>query len=478
MGEQMRELQKLKEVREQLIVQTSLNAIADGIEDKAREISDMREGRTHWRKDVINFLASVMQTAAAGKLTVPDFSQRAGAEQRVMLFVGTHWMVIDKQEYLDFVKACCKKMGLRELELEDPGFMLQVCETFAFRISRSQKHYVPSDQALVNLQNGTLVLSADGMSTLRDHDPNDYLTYCLPYAYDTNAECPKWLAFLDQMLPEKEAQTVLAEYIAYGFTKGLKIEKMLVFFGSGSNGKSVVLDMITALVGRSNISNVSLDSLTNDDVKRTMCEHKMFNVSHESNRDLDPSVLKLLVSGEPVEVRTLYVGSRTMYDYGKLITSFNVLPRAENTHGFHRRFIIMPFNTVIAEKDIDVDLAKKLCEELPGILNWVLAAMPGLMQRRAFTESPVCKEALYKYRLHSDSVLLFFTTCCEFGNVTISGKDIFNLYRGFCANQAVHALGKQNFYERLEKISGVEREEKSRVTNFNIKIVDYESCQY
>lgn len=253
---------------------------------------------------------------------------------------------------------------------------------------------------------------------------------------------------------------------------------MLVLQGRGANGKSVVLDVITSLVGRQNISNVSLDSLTNDDVKRAMIENKVFNISHESNGDLDVSVLKLLVSGEPVDSRVLYVGPRTIYNYAKLITSFNVLPRPENTHGFYRRFCILPFNVTISEEEKDTDLSKKLCEELPGILNWVLSTIPGFIARRNFTRSPLSEEALKKYRLSSDTALLFVTTCCEIGNGTDSGKNLYDSYKRFCINEEVKSLGKQNFFTRLEDVGGVIREMHNNLPHFNLKVVDYESCRY
>lgn len=470
-------LLQAQEEREQLAKTIVLDATKEGVEDKSREINKAADTK-HPDSAVSIIVQSEIVRVAAGMLKVPEYHPRANAEQKVWLFCDTHWKTLDTQEYFDFINDCCKKIGLPEKYLGNFTYMEKIYQGVAFQLSRSDKKYVPSDQARINFKNGTLIIKADGTKEFYVHKPEDNFTYCLPYAYDTTAECPLWHKFLDQMLPENEAQTILAEYIAYGFIKGIRTEKMLVLQGRGANGKSVVLDVITSLVGRQNISNVSLDSLTNDDIKRAMIENRMFNISHESNGDLDVSVLKLLVSGEPVDSRVLYVGPRTIYNYAKLITSFNVLPRPENTHGFYRRFCILPFNVTISEEEKDTDLSKKLCEELPGILNWVLSTIPDFIARRNFTKSPLSEEALKKYRLSSDTALLFVTTCCEIGNGTDSGKNLYDSYKRFCINEEVKSLGKQNFFTRLEDVGGVIREMHNNMPHFNLKVVDYESCRY
>lgn len=465
-----------REEREAMIDRICIDAIKSDVKDVSKEIADIKANTKGWRKALVSRLSGYIVDACNGMITVPEFHTRAGAEQAMWLFRNTHWSVMETQMYFDMVKECCAKMGLQESELEDPDFMESVFKSVAFRVSKSKKRYVPKDEVRVNLQNGTLLIKADGSVTLQEHNADDFLTHCLPYAYDPKAECPMWEAFLNQMLPEKEAQDILAEYIAYGFTHGIKIEKMLVLYGRGANGKSVVLDVITNLVGSVNISNVSLDSLTKDDLKRSMIENKLFNISHESNRELEASILKLLVSGEPVDARLLYVGVRTITDYAKLITSFNILPRAENTHGFHRRFIILPFTVTIDEKSMDVDLSNKLCTELPGILNWMLMGMKRLLKNRAFTVSPMCVEALRKYRMQSDSVLLFFNSCCKTSATIASGKDIYEKYKAFCLNGDITKFcGRNLFYDRIEQIPNVVRTDVNKAPFFNIEIVDCEN---
>ena len=88
---------------------------------------------------------------------------------------------------------------------------------------------------MINLKNGTFVCE-NGSYEIRPFSPEDRLTYQLSFEYDPNAKVPKFLQFLDEVIPEKEARMVVAEYIGYIFAKHLRWEKCLVLLGSGANG--------------------------------------------------------------------------------------------------------------------------------------------------------------------------------------------------------------------------------------------------
>jgi putative DNA primase/helicase len=84
----------------------------------------------------------------------------------------------------------------------------------------------------------------------------------LPFEYNPDADCPKWTQHLDRVLPSKAKQDYLAEYFSLPFVKHLNIEKALFLYGSGANGKSVCLEVYTALVGQENTTAETLEKLT------------------------------------------------------------------------------------------------------------------------------------------------------------------------------------------------------------------------
>ena len=459
------------EEREQCIDRIVLDAKAAEVKDLSVEISMLiKQQKATWKKSAIELVSSEIIRAVGGDLAVFNYEPRAKASQEVHLYTGTHWQMLDQQVYYDFVNECAQRIGMPQEELHEPAFMERIYWQVAFRVAHSRPMHHSSKVSRINVQNGTLEIRADGTVTLHEHRREDYFLYCLTYAYDPAAACPLWLHFLDEVLPDADAQRVLAEFIGFSFVRGINPEKMLVLLGGGSNGKSVTLAIIEALLGRQNVSNVTLSDLTSDAEKRCMTEGKLANISHESDREIDASMLKKIVSLEPIDIRKLYVGTRIIREYGKLITSFNALPRAEATHGFYRRWLILPFRRTITEQEADVNLSAKLCGELSGILNWVLEALPQFMSRGQFSPCEVCQKELERFRLQSDSVQLFLYECCERNEtITTSGKDLFAKYKSFCYNDMLRPVGKQRFFDRLESLN-VTRTTYGNQVVFNLKL--------
>lgn len=465
------ELAMQLEERKQTLVQTTLEAIAKTVRSKKDEILKAMSDKGGKQQEVREIVMAEIVRVALGRLWCPAYSEKLGSEQRMKVYTGTHWQDIEPQQWRDFVGDCARRCCVSDSLCMSHSFMNQLTEGTAFNLAKSRKQRIPHGEEWLNLSNGTLVVKADGTIELRSHRMEDFFTYTLDYPYDPQAMCPQWHWFLDRVLPEPESQQVLREFIAYCLMKGHHLEKMLLLYGEGLNGKSVTLEVIEYLLGSMNVSYLSLSDLTNDDVKRAGIEGKKLNISHESGKDVNPNVLKQLTSGERVLIKHLYIDPRETNDYGKFIAAFNQLPKAEITFGFFRRLLIIPYEVTIPKDEIDRQLPQKLKSEISGVLNWVVGALPGLMSRNEFTVSPKCEMALEHYRLQSDSVRLFVNEQCQQSDFTTKGSELSNAYRNYCYESGLRPIGKQRFYERLESL-GYQREIISNVPYFKLRIVE------
>lgn len=413
--------------------------------------------------------------AADGNILCECYNGKDKTEQRIHVYDGMYWCLVEGQTYVSFCKAATEHCNIDESFRHDPDFMKLIFDRLAFIISKELPPVNRNNEVWINLMNGTLTIDLEGNIQLRDHRREDYFFHVLPYCYDPSAECHLFLRFLDRVIPEREAQMLLAEYIAQCFIKGYgNIQKMLILFGDGSNGKSVLLDVIKALMGGENVSELSLSGLTRNDNERVHIEHKLLNISHESAGDIDYSVLKLMVSGDPLTAKYLYRNAYIIKDYAKLITSFNELPRPEQTHGFFRRCIILPMTVTITEEERDVNLARKIiAEELPGILNWVLEGMKRFLTNGyQLTKSPMCEAALDAYKANSNSVISFFNECCvPCDDYEQKGKDIYDAYKSFCYEEKLNYLGQKKFYEEFGKLK-TNPHESHHTRMFSVKYKD------
>jgi len=253
----------------------------------------------------------------------------------------------------------------------------------------------------------------------------------------------------------------LAEYIGYVFvrTSTLKLEKALILLGPGSNGKSVFFEIIIALLGHENVSTYTLQSLTDQKgYHRARLSNRLVNYASEINGNMETSLFKQLVSGEPVEARLPYGAPFTLTDYAKLIFNCNELPSdVEHTNAFFRRFMIVPFEVTIPESDQDKELATKIIRnELSGVFNWVLDGLQRLLDQRGFTHSKAVQRQNNKYRRESDSVQMFTEEkgYSKSVNTYNTLSDLYTKYKWFCEADGYYPVSKKKFSKRL-KHSGV-----------------------
>jgi len=369
----------------------------------------------------------------------------------IFAYNGAFWKELDREVLKNFLGKAAAQMSVLSLEAQHYKFKNELYHQFL-----SSAYFKPveprQDSVLINLENGTFEITKKAQ-TLRRFSPADFLTYQLPFEYDERAACPTFQKYLDKVLPEKELQNLIAEFLGYVFTKGLKMEKALLLYGSGANGKSVLFDIMNALLGKESISNFSLSNLL-EEHNRALIAHKLLNYGSEINATKTRDEFKNLVSTEPIQARLKYGNSVTMEHYAKLAFNCNELPKDfDHSNAYSRRLLIIPFRVTIAEVNQDKTLAQKIIKtELAGVFNWIIEGLRRLLKTEKFTDSRIVKEILETYKRESDSVACFigehsYKPSAE--NYVLL-KHLYADYRIFCAEDGASALKKSNFKRRLE----------------------------
>lgn len=210
------------------------------------------------------------------------------------------------------------------------------------------------------------------------------VVYLHDYDFDPKADCPLWKSFLKQVLPEKNSRLLLQMFL--GLTTmnrremGAKVENCLALYGNGSNGKSVINDVVRGVYGAENISTMGIGAILKDgdEGMRARCQlvGKYINYSGEvSERELfgKEAAFKSYISGEEQHARFLRGNVFTITNVPWQIFNFNNLPAtSDKSYGFFRRFLYLIFNETIPEHLQNKSLGEELKEEYPGILNWIV----------------------------------------------------------------------------------------------------------
>ncbi len=234
----------------------------------------------------------------------------------------------------------------------------------------------------------------------------------IPVVYDPSAYC----ADLDKMLNrvflgDREVINLFEEMIGAVLLKHNRYQKAFLFYGSGSNGKSTILDLIKTFLGPRNYSAIALEKVT-DRFNTAELENKLANIGDDvDNVTLkDTGTLKKLFSGNTIMVERKGERPYIIEPYATHIYSANTIPRSfDKSEGFYRRWLLIPFNARFSSEDEDYDpmIADKITSPtaLSYLLNVGIKGAQRLMKNGKFTEPQSVIETLEAYKADNSTVL-------------------------------------------------------------------------
>jgi len=294
-----------------------------------------------------------------------------------------------------------------------------------------------------------------GTAALEAHSPEWLNLSVLPYVYNPKTRCPRWLRFLDQVLDGDEQRIrVLQEMFGYCLLRDSRFQKFFILQGDGGNGKSVILDVLKAMLGDENVSPLSLSNLGNNFMLAQL-EDKLANIYTDlsDNQIIEEGHLKALSCGESVNADYKFKMPRAMRTTAKLIFSTNDPPAVrDKSEGVWRRLILIPFEVSIPESKQDRKLAEKLKVELPGIFNWAVEGLRRLLDQNGFSTSIKCEQALQQLRRESDPVLAFLEEqVVAYRGESVSAAKVYRRYRKWAKRQGHRVLNESAFGRALQR---------------------------
>ena len=308
------------------------------------------------------------------------------------------------------------------------------------KLAADQVEKMDEQKHLLNLKNGMFDIDA---FELLPHSSQHYSTVQIPLEYNPNAKCDRFENFVDEIMDgDQERVKVVQEMVGYLLTAETIIHKAFFLLGAGANGKSLLLDIVTTLVGQDNVSNLTLQDLERP-FSRANLIGKTVNIATEnevSGKGFNSQYFKAIVSGDRIQVEKKYEPSTSYSPICKLVFAVNNLPYSpDKSHGLHRRMFILPFNRCFEGENADKHLQKKLLGELAGILNWALIGLKRLREQEyEFTVSSVVNEAVDSYKVEQNPMLEFMKGWLVKSGPEerISRREIMAKYQNWCQENA------------------------------------------
>lgn len=341
-----------------------------------------------------------------------------------------------------------------------PGHAETVRHVLRAELDRLSVDPVPD---LINFRNGMLRW-ADPAADPVPHDHRYLSTVQLPVSYRADAQCPEVDAFLAEAVAPDDVMRVW-EVIGYLMMSGNPLQRAILLTGGGGNGKSVLLEIIKQLLGRSNCVAVPLHDFGVNRFVTAELFGRLANVVGDIDATFieNTSRIKEIV-GDDGMVMGERKGEHPFYfdPWCCMIFSANDIPAsADSSRGWTRRFEVIDFPNSPAVPDPTLKARLTTQANLRGVAARAVDALRGLMLRREFVRGEAALSAHQRFAERSNKVLqwLHDIEACVYPDPSAwyKSKDLYMAFRAWDQREdpGSRGMGKHSFLAKLRQAPGM-----------------------
>ena len=273
-----------------------------------------------------------------------------------------------------------------------------------------------ADPWRLNVLNGTIDLKT---GKLRPHNRADLITRLAPIEFDPRATCPRWERFLDHIQKTNhDVISFIQRILGYALTGDCREQCLFLLWGSGANGKSTLLAIISAILGNYAMQTPTETLLAKqkgeipNDIARLNGPRFVTALEVSQWRRLAEPLVKQLTGQDTIAARFLFGEYFDFKPQFKLFLGTNHKPVIKDTtHAMWRRIRLIPFPVQIPEAEQDKGLAAALLGEAPGILAWAIRGCLS-WQHGGLSVPYEVTTATGDYQAEQDVLGDFLAECC------------------------------------------------------------------
>jgi P4 family phage/plasmid primase-like protien len=293
-----------------------------------------------------------------------------------------------------------------------------------------------SNISLIGFENGIYDLEH---KVFRNGRPDDYVHNSTGYAFRKYSDNMLFKTnidrFFEQILPNKSVRDFFKIALSTCISGETKEEKLYILTGSGSNGKSLTVDLMIQALGNYYMS-CPITMITrkrgqsNDaSPEKVRMKGKRFGVFQETDEGerINVGIMKEFTGGDKVLVRDLFKGSNEMIEFKpqmKYFLTCNQLPAVpSNDDGTWRRLRVIEFGskfTDVPSKPNEFLIDKNLKQEIkrwgPSFMSYLINIYEKQYMNKQLIEPDEVMASTNQYKMEND----FYT---EFIIEKITGTD-------------------------------------------------------
>jgi P4 family phage/plasmid primase-like protien len=356
-----------------------------------------------------------------------DFANEYNREIAELSLKATHVSGFEKEE-LQNKRSRIDKIVDRLMDNSFKNKLMDECKALFYDTNFEQK--LDSNTKLIGFENGIYDLE---QNIFREGRPDDYITLSTKNDYykwnERNPFNPHLFKFFDQVLPNKAVRDYFLNALCTCLTGDTKEEKMYIMTGSGSNGKSLTMDLMYLALGEYYMScPITIITRKRGQSNETSPEKvrmkgRRCGVFQETDdgEKLNVGVMKEFTGGDKVLVRDLFKGSADMIEFKpqmKYFLTCNQLPAVpSNDDGTWRRLRVIQFGSKFTDNPtkqnefmIDNTLKQKIEQWAPNFISYLIHIYnTEYKSKKYLTEPEEVMAFTNQYKMENDFYTEFIT---------------------------------------------------------------------
>lgn len=347
---------------------------------------------------------------------------------------------------------------------------------------------------LLNVRNGVVDLR-DG--SLRPHRAEDLITKLADVEYrGLDYRCEDWERAVEQIAGERQVADFLQRWFGYCATGDISEQVFVVHWGDGSNGKSTILNTVSAVLGdyagTAAPQLLATSSANGSEAHPTGIADlwgKRMVTAHETKEGavLREDFIKQATGGDKIKARFMRADFFEFDPTHKIQLLTNSKPSVRGQdHGIWRRVLLVAYlqrfgseeqvaegsATLVGDKHLGARLSGD--DARAGVLSWIVRGAVEWAQRGGLRAPDVVREASEVYREEQDRVGQWLHECCELevaapGSrvagvgaddtshftfsepLTVGMGGLFPSYVEWCKSAGFFALSRNRFLQELRR---------------------------
>ena len=322
---------------------------------------------------------------------------------------------------------------------------------------------------LLPLQNGKII----DLKTLkvRDRTVNDKFTFECPVSYLPDSDLKHADKFFCDIMPNDKEREYLRKSLGYMLTGEVDARIFFIWYGNGSNGKSVVINLITKILDKFYVSAdkavfCKLDNKNSGAASPhiyALLGKRMIAYSEgetSDNIEMNFSTMKQISGDDELSCRGLYKDQITFKSCGKLNFLTNHIPRLSKEDAVFNRTRMICYNEEFVEhptgkqKKKDTQFTDNLMTiYLNEVFTWICQGSKMFYEDRRIIMPQTFQQQTETFMNQEDSIASFLTHRVDFTNVykdSIKKNDIFNAYNDYCKESGLRCQARSLLFSRLD----------------------------